>query len=54
MRSRDRRSWDVRGPHRLDTGRHAETDPVHTVGADPRAGLVLTGGEAGPYHWAGA
>ncbi|MFV2195112.1 WD40/YVTN/BNR-like repeat-containing protein [Nocardiopsis sp. LOL_012] len=46
-RSRDRRSWDVSGPHHLDADERTGTGPVYAVGIDPHSGRVLAGVE----HW---
>lgn len=50
----DRRTWRVRGPHRLDSEDYANMAGVYAVGIDPRTRRILAGAESshfGPSVW---
>ncbi|MDA0565630.1 exo-alpha-sialidase [Streptomonospora sp. S1-112] len=52
--SDDRRRWELRGPHRLDTEDYANMAGVYAVGIDPRSRRILVGAESshfGPSVW---
>ncbi len=44
-RSEDRRRWEVKGPHRLDTADQADMSAVYAVGINPHGGRILAGTE---------
>lgn len=53
-RSRDRRTWEVTGPHRLDAADYASMSAVYAVGINPHTGRIMAGAESshfGPSVW---
>ncbi len=53
-RGEDRGTWEVRGPHRLDSADYASMSAVYAVGIDPHGGRILAGAESshfGPSVW---
>ena len=44
-RSEDRRRWEVKGPHRLDSADQADMSAVYAVGINPHGGRILAGTE---------
>lgn len=52
--SDDRRTWEVNGPHRLDSEEYAAMAGVYAIGIDPRTRRILVGAESshfGPSVW---
>lgn len=52
--SDDRRSWEVKGPHRLDAEDYANTAGIYAIGVDPHSRRILVGAESshfGPSVW---